>query len=74
MFGREPTHIPLLARITASLILDASASLRTLQEVRGCLNSLLMAKRLLWLCAGKLTHAAGSSEAVPFIVRLITYK
>eukprot|EP00983_Pelagomonas_calceolata_P126899 1161348-Pelagomonas_calceolata.AAC.7 len=34
MFGREPTHVPLLAGITASLLLDACASLRTLQEVR----------------------------------------
>ncbi|KAF5837058.1 hypothetical protein DUNSADRAFT_4891 [Dunaliella salina] len=32
MFGREPTHVPLLAGITASLLLDACASLRTLQE------------------------------------------
>lgn len=41
MFGREPTHIPMLASVTAVLLMDACASLRTLQEVRGQIGRLV---------------------------------
>lgn len=34
MLGREPAHIPALTTVTASLLLDACASLRTLEQVR----------------------------------------